>query len=155
MKRAEGRAPAELQALVLVFLEEKAGPPVAERGEPLERAEHRAVVIRAHGVQRGPFDDVVGVDAGEARPVEIREVGLVPRRQQNHAVDAARLEDRIEAVHGKAVGADDEFFDFEPELGRALQRAGDEFGVILRGVVRPVGLVEIHRGEHAAKRRAA
>ena len=115
--------PAELKALILMPLEKKSGLPIAEVGEALQRGEQRTVMIRAHGVQRRPLDDMVGVDSGKTRPIEIRKVRLIPRRQQNDPVDAARLQDGIEARHGYAGVADREFLDLESQFADAGFRA--------------------------------
>jgi hypothetical protein len=112
-------------------------------------------VVGADGVQRGALDDVVGVDAGVVGPIEGGEIRLIPRREQEDAVDAARLEDRVEAMHGEAGVADDEFFDFETQFGGAGVGAEDEFAVETGGGIGAVGLVEIDGGEHAAEGRAA
>jgi hypothetical protein len=66
LEGAEGGAPAVLQALVLVFLQVESGAVVAAGGEALQGGEQRAVLVGADGVEFGPLDDVVGVDAGVA-----------------------------------------------------------------------------------------
>ena len=89
LKRAEGRTPAVLEALVVVLLQEESRARVAQSRDPEERGEQGAIVVRADGVQGGTLDDVVGVDPRKVRPVEAREIGLVPCGQEEDSVDAA------------------------------------------------------------------
>ena len=87
-------------------------------------------MIRADRMQRRPLDNVIGIDPGEAGPVEVGEIGFVPRGQQNDTMDPARLQDRVEPLHGNTRVADGKFFHLEPQLGRARFGANHEFTMI-------------------------
>jgi hypothetical protein len=156
LKGEEGGLPAVLEALVVMALHKHAGAAVTAGHDLLERGGQRAVVIGADRVERGAFDHVVGVDAGVAVPVEGAKIGVVPDGHEDEALDAARLEDLIEAVERDAgVAAGGEELDLEAEGGGALGGAAEQFAEKGPGVDGAVGLGECDRGEDAAKRIAA
>jgi hypothetical protein len=102
-------------------------------------------MIGAYRVQGRPLDDVIRVNAGKLRPIEIAQVRLIPSGQQNNAVDAPRLQDGIESLHRNARVTHGKTLDLETEFGGAGFGAGEEFLVITCRVVRPARLVEIDR----------
>ena len=149
--RGEGAFPAVLEALVLVFLQDDTGAAVAEGAQSREGEHERAVMIGTHGVERRVFDRVVGVDAGVVRPIEFCKIRRRPRRQQEHALDPAGLENGIETREGDTFAADEKGLEFEAEFTRAFLGARGERGMKARASGRAFGFVEIDGGDHAAK----
>ncbi len=152
----EGALPAVLEALVVVALDEHAGAFVAAGGDLLEGGAEGAVVVGADRVEGGFFDHVVGVDAGVASPVERGEIGGMPDGHEDEALDAAGLEDLIEAGKGDAgVAAGGEEFDFEAEGGGAVGGSAKDFFEEGAGVEGAVRFGEGDGGEDAAEGVAA
>lgn len=57
-------------AVVTPLRDNITGPPITARLQLRHGRDHKAIVIRADGVQLRPFDQIIGVDAREAIPGE-------------------------------------------------------------------------------------
>src|SRR5664279_1154459 len=99
-----------------MLLHEQPGPPVPQLLQPPEQSDQRAIVIGTHGMERRMLDDIIGVDANKARPVELGKIRLMPRRQQKYSVNAARLQDDIETLHRDTMLPDEKNLEIEAQF---------------------------------------
>ena len=143
--------PAVLEPLVLLALDDEAGPVVAQRLQSAESGHQRAVMIGAHRVQGGMVDDVVAVNPGVAGPVEFGKIRWRPRWQEHDALNPPRLKDGVEPLERDAFRADEERLEFETQFECALTGPGGEGGVKFAAGGGASGFVEVDGGNDAAK----
>ena len=106
-------------------------------------------------MQRRVVDEVIRVDRGVALPAERGEVGETGRRQQDEALDAARVQNRVEAVEPDALRPDLKTLDLEAELVGAFGNTLEQRLVVADHEVGAVRVDDLERGEHAAELLAA
>ena len=143
--------PAMLEPLVLLALDDEAGPVVAQRLQSAEGGHQRAVMIGAHRVQGGVVDDVVAVNPGVAGPVEFGKIRWRPRWQEHDALNPPRLEDGVEPLERDAFATDKKGLELETQFECALTGAGGEGGVEFAAGGGASGFVEIDGRDDAAK----
>jgi hypothetical protein len=102
-------------------------------------------------VQWRPVDEVVGIDAGVAAPVQRREIGKSDRGQDHERLDAARVQDRVEPFDAHAVLGEFKLLDLETETGSAAHDARHDRRTVALGVFRPVRRHHLDRGDHTAE----
>ncbi len=139
-------------------VEGEAGAAVTERADLSESGDHAAVVVGADGVESRVVGDAVGVDAGEARPVDAAQVGIGDAGEHEHALDAAGLEHIGEAFEGVAGAVHHDLVYFKTLSFGLLFRARHEPGVVAGGVIvagaRAIAIEQDERAPEGAAARA-
>jgi len=116
LKSEKGTLPAKLKPLAQCDFYKKSRAPVTPGIQFAKRRDRRTVMVRADAVRRRTVDELVGVNRGVPMPAQCGEIGKSQSREEDEALNAAGMEDRVEPVEPYAVRTEDEVFDIETQL---------------------------------------